>query len=130
MQAMIDALARLPSVGPKSAQRIAFHLLKSDIEEVKKLTRAIEEARGSVRFCDRCFNFSESPLCHICADERRDGSVLCVVEESRDVVALEKTGQFRGRYHVLLGAINPLEGTGPEHLKMRELLLRLEPENI
>jgi len=130
MQAMIDALARLPSVGPKSAQRIAFHLLKSDIEEVKKLTHAIEEARGSVRFCDRCFNFSESPLCHICADERRDGSVLCVVEESRDVVALEKTGQFRGRYHVLLGAINPLEGTGPEHLKMRELLLRLEPENI
>ena len=130
MQAMIDALARLPSVGPKSAQRIAFHLLKSDIEEVKKLTRAIEEARGSVRFCDRCFNFSESPLCHICADERRDGSVLCVVEESRDVVALEKTGQFRGRYHVLLGAINPLEGTGPEHLKMRDLLLRLEPENI
>ena len=130
MQAMIDALARLPSVGPKSAQRIAFHLLKSDIEEVKKLTRAIEEARGSVRFCDHCFNFSESPLCHICADERRDGSVLCVVEESRDVVALEKTGQFRGRYHVLLGAINPLEGTGPEHLKMRELLLRLEPENI
>jgi recombination protein RecR len=130
MQAMIDALARLPSVGPKSAQRIAFHLLKSDIEEVKKLTRAIEEARSSVRFCDRCFNFSESPLCHICADERRDGSVLCVVEESRDVVALEKTGQFRGRYHVLLGAINPLEGTGPEHLKMRELLLRLEPENI
>ena len=130
MQAMIDALARLPSVGPKSAQRIAFHLLKSDVEEVKKLTRAIDEARGSVRFCERCFNFSESVLCHICADDRRDTSTLCVVEESRDVVALEKTGQFRGLYHVLLGAINPLEGTGPEHLKVRELLLRLEPETV
>jgi recombination protein RecR len=130
MQAMIDALARLPGVGPKSAQRIAFHLLKTDIEEVKKLTRAIEDARGSVRFCERCFNFSEAPMCHICADDRRDTSTLCVVEESRDVVALEKTGQFRGRYHVLLGAINPLEGTGPEHLKVRELLLRLEPEAV
>jgi recombination protein RecR len=130
MQAMIDALARLPGVGPKSAQRIAFHLLKTDIEEVKKLTRAIEDARGSVRFCERCFNFSEAPMCHICADDRRDTSTLCVVEESRDVVALEKTGQFRGRYHVLLGAINPLEGTGPEHLKVRELLLRLEPETV
>ena len=130
MQAMIDALARLPGVGPKSAQRITFHLLKTDIEEVKKLTRAIEDARGSVRFCERCFNFSEAPMCHICADDRRDTSTLCVVEESRDVVALEKTGQFRGRYHVLLGAINPLEGTGPEHLKVRELLLRLEPETV
>jgi recombination protein RecR len=130
IQVMIDALARLPGVGPKSAQRIAFHLLKSDVEEVKKLTNAIQEARGSVRFCERCFNFSEAPLCHLCSDERRDTSVLCVVEESRDVVALEKTGQFRGRYHVLLGAINPLEGTGPEHLKVRELLLRLEPEGV
>jgi len=130
MQAMIDALSRLPGVGPKSAQRIAFHLLKSDREDVSRLTRAIDEARDSVRFCERCFNFSESAVCHICTDERRDGTALCVVEESRDVVALEKTGQFRGRYHVLLGAINPLEGVGPEHLKVRELLLRLEPESI
>ena len=130
MQAMIDALSRLPSVGPKSAQRIAFHLLKTDRDEVTRLTRAIDEARDSVRFCERCFNFSESTLCHICSDERRDASTLCVVEESRDVVAIEKTGQFRGRYHVLLGAINPLEGVGPEHLKMRELLLRLEPESV
>ena len=130
MQAMIDALSRLPGVGPKSAQRIAFHLLKTDREEVSRLTRAIDEARDSVRFCERCFNFSESAVCHICTDERRDGTALCVVEESRDVVALEKTGQFRGRYHVLLGAINPLEGVGPEHLKVRELLLRLEPESI
>ena len=127
---MIDALSRLPGVGPKSAQRIAFHLLKTDREEVSRLTRAIDEARSSVRFCERCFNFSESERCNICTDERRDGSSLCVVEESRDVVALEKTGQFRGRYHVLLGAINPLEGVGPEHLKVRELLLRLEPEAI
>lgn len=130
MQAMIDALSRLPSVGPKSAQRIAFHLLKSDREEVTKLTRAIDEARDSVRFCERCFNFSEAPICHICADDRRDTSILCVVEESRDVVALEKTGQFRGRYHVLLGSINPLEGVGPESLKVRELLVRLEPEGV
>jgi len=127
---MIDALSRLPGVGPKSAQRIAFHLLKTDREEVLRLTRAIDDARNSVRFCERCFNFSESEYCHICSDERRDGSALCVVEESRDVVAIEKTGQFRGRYHVLLGAINPLEGVGPEHLKVRELLLRLEPESI
>jgi len=127
---MIDALSRLPGVGPKSAQRIAFHLLKTDREEVLRLTRAIDDARNSVRFCERCFNFSESQYCHICSDERRDGSALCVVEESRDVVAIEKTGQFRGRYHVLLGAINPLEGVGPEHLKVRELLLRLEPESI
>jgi len=130
MQAMIDALSRLPGVGPKSAQRIAFHLLKTDREEVSHLTRAIEEARASVRFCERCFNFAETPVCHICSDDRRDGTALCVVEESRDVIALEKTGQFRGRYHVLLGTINPLEGVGPEHLKVRELLLRLEPESI
>lgn len=130
VQTMIDALSRLPSVGPKSAQRIAFHLLKSDHEEVSRLTRAINEARASVQFCERCFNFSESTLCHICADDRRDGGALCVVEESRDVVAIEKTGLFRGRYHVLLGAINPLEGVGPEHLKMRELLLRLQSGEV
>lgn len=123
MQAMIDALSRLPSVGPKSAQRMAFHLLKTDRDEVARLTQAISEARNSECVCERCFNFSEATLCHICADERRDATTLCVVEESRDVVAIEKIGQFRGRYHVLLGAINPLEGVGPEHLKMRELLL-------
>jgi recombination protein RecR len=130
LQAMIDALARLPGVGPKSAQRIAFHLLKTDREEVARLTAAIDEARSSVGFCECCFNFSETPLCHICRDDRRDASAICVVEESRDVVAIEKTGQFRGRYHVLLGAINPLEGVGPEHLKVRELLVRLEPEGV
>jgi recombination protein RecR len=127
---MIDALSRLPSVGPKSAQRIAFHLLKSERDEVEKLTNAIATARATVQFCEHCFNFSESTLCHICNDDRRDGHTLCVVEESRDVVAIEKTGQYRGRYHVLLGAMNPLEGIGPEQLKMRELLLRLDPEGI
>ena len=130
IQAMIDALSRLPSVGPKSAQRIAFHLLKSDRDEVEKLTTAIATARATVQFCERCFNFSESTLCHICNDDRRDGTMLCIVEESRDVVAIEKTGQYRGRYHVLLGAMNPLEGVGPEQLKIRELLLRLDPEGI
>lgn len=130
LQAMIDALSRLPGVGPKSAQRIAFHLLKTDREEVSRLTRSIDEARNSVGFCERCFNFSETNLCHVCSDERRDGTTLCIVEESRDVVAIEKTGQFRGRYHVLLGAINPLEGVGPEHLKVRELLVRLQPEQV
>ena len=130
MQALIDALGRLPGIGPKSAQRIAFHLLKTDEVDVHRLAKAITEAKALVRFCDRCFNFSEGHLCHICVDERRDNSVICVVEESRDIIAVEKTGEFRGRYHVLLGAINPLEGVGPEQLKVRELLARLEDEGI
>ena len=130
MQALIDALGRLPGIGPKSAQRIAFHLLKTDEVDVHRLAKAITEAKALVRFCEHCFNFSEGRLCHICVDERRDNSVICVVEESRDIIAVEKTGEFRGRYHVLLGAINPLEGVGPEQLKVRELLARLEDEGI
>jgi recombination protein RecR len=130
MQALIDALGRLPGIGPKSAQRIAFHLLKTDEVDVHRLAKAITEAKALVRICERCFNFSEGRLCHICVDERRDNSVICVVEESRDIIAVEKTGEFRGRYHVLLGAINPLEGVGPEQLKVRELLARLEDEGI
>ncbi|MFM9138034.1 MAG: recombination mediator RecR [Actinomycetota bacterium] len=130
MQVLIDALGRLPGIGPKSAQRIAFHLLKTDEVDVHRLARAITEAKALVRFCERCFNFSESHLCAICTDERRDNSVICVVEESRDIIAVEKTGEFRGRYHVLLGAINPLEGVGPEQLKVRELLARLDDEGI
>lgn len=130
MQALIDALGRLPGIGPKSAQRIAFHLLKTDEVDVHRLAKAITEAKALVRFCERCFNFSEGRLCQICVDERRDNSVICVVEESRDIIAVEKTGEFRGRYHVLLGAINPLEGVGPEQLKVRELLARLEDEGI
>ena len=130
IQALIDALSRLPGIGPKSAQRIAFHLLKSEVQDVTKLAAVITEARQTVRFCGRCFNFSESELCHICDDDRRDATTVCVVEESRDVVAIEHTGEYKGRYHVLLGSINPLEGVGPEQLKVRELLLRLDPEGI
>ena len=130
IQALIDALSRLPGIGPKSAQRIAFHLLKSEVQDVTKLAAVITEARQTVRFCGRCFNFSESELCHICDDDRRDATTVCVVEESRDVVAIERTGEYKGRYHILLGSINPLEGVGPEQLKVRELLLRLDPEGI
>lgn len=130
VQALIDELGRLPGIGPKSAQRIAFHLLKVPEDDANRLAHAIREAKAKVRFCSRCFNVAEGELCPICADERRDSSVLCVVEESRDVVAIEKTSEFRGRYHVLLGAISPLEGIGPEQLKIRELLARLAPEGV
>jgi len=130
MQVLIDALGRLPGIGPKSAQRIAFHLLKTERGDVERLASAILDARALVRFCDRCFNFSDSDLCRVCRDARRDASILCVVEESRDLIAIEKTGQFTGRYHVLLGSINPLEGVGPEHLKIRELLVRIGDEGV
>jgi len=130
VQTLIDELGRLPGVGPKSAQRIAFHLLKLPAADVERLASAINDAKDRVRFCERCFNVAESNLCPICSDERRDGSILCVVEESRDIVALERTGEFRGRYHVLLGCMNPLEGIGPEQLKIRELVDRLKDEPI
>ena len=130
VQTLIDELGRLPGVGPKSAQRIAFHLLKLPDADAERLAAAIRDAKARVRFCDRCFNVAESTLCPICADDRRDASMLCVVEESRDIVALERTGEFNGRYHVLMGCMNPLEGIGPDQLKMRELLLRLEPEGV
>ncbi len=130
VQTLIDELGRLPGVGPKSAQRIAFHLLKIPADDVARLVVAITEAKARVRFCARCWNFAEDELCLICADDRRDSSIICVVEESRDIVSVEKTGEFRGRYHVLLGAMNPLEGIGPEQLKMKELFARIEPENV
>ena len=130
VQTLIDELGRLPGIGPRSAQRIAFHLLKIPADDVTKLATAIREAKEKVRFCARCFNVTDEELCAICRDDRRDGHVVCVVEESRDVVAIEKTSEFRGRYHVLLGAISPLEGIGPEQLKIRELLARLEPEGV
>jgi len=130
VQALIDELGRLPGIGPKSAQRIAFHLLKLPTQDAERLANAIREAKEKVRFCSRCFNVAEHDLCGICADERRDSTVLCVVEEARDIVALEKTGEFRGRYHVLLGAISPIEGIGPEQLKVRELLGRLADEAV
>jgi len=130
VQALIDELGRLPGIGPKSAQRIAFHLLKLPAEDANRLARAISEAKERVTFCERCFNVSEGPLCPMCTDDRRDQSVVCVVEDARDIVAIEKTGEFRGRYHVLLGAISPIDGIGPEQLKVRELLARLEPEGV
>jgi recombination protein RecR len=130
VQTLIDELGRLPGIGPKSAQRIAFHLLKLPAEDVARLSRAIEEAKAKVTFCTRCFNVSEGPECGICADSRRDTTVICVVEEPRDIVAVEKTGEFKGRYHVLQGAISPIEGIGPEQLRVRELLMRLEPEGV
>ena len=130
VQTLIDELGRLPGIGPKSAQRIAFHLLKIPADDVARLAHAITDAKARVRFCERCFNVAETTLCPICNDDARDSSVVCVVEESRDIVAIERTGEFRGRYHVLLGAMSPLEGIGPEQLKIRELLTRIEPEGI
>lgn len=130
VQTLIDQLGRLPGVGPKSAQRIAFHLLKLPTEDVNRLADAISDAKARVQFCSRCFNFAEGELCPICADPKRDGTQICVVEESRDIIALERTGEFRGRYHVLLGVMNPIEGIGPDHLKMRELVMRIGKEDI
>jgi recombination protein RecR len=130
VQALIDELGRLPGVGPKSAQRIAFHLLKLPNDDVARLARAITEAKAKVRFCARCWNVAEQEFCPICLDDRRDPGLICVVEESRDIVALEKTGEFKGRYHVLQGAMSPLEGIGPEQLRMKELFARIEPEDV
>jgi len=130
VQDLIDALGRLPGVGPKSAQRIAFHLLKADVEESTRLAAAIVAAKERIGFCEVCFNLSEQPRCGICSDERRDAHVVCVVEEPRDVVAIERTREFRGRYHVLQGAIDHLQGVGPEHLRIRELLARVGAEGI
>ena len=130
VQTLIDELGRMPGVGPKSAQRIAFHLLKIPADDVARLAQAIIDAKARVRFCTRCWNFAEGELCPICLDDRRDANVLCVVEESRDIISIEKTGEFKGRYHVLLGAMNPLDGVGPEQLKMKELFARIEPEDV
>jgi recombination protein RecR len=130
VQALIDELGRLPGIGPKSAQRIAFHLLKLPADDVNRLAMSITDAKARVRFCVRCWNFADGDLCPICLDDRRDTTTLCVVEESRDIVSIERTGEFRGRYHVLLGAMSPLDGIGPEQLKMKELFARLEPEGV
>jgi len=130
MQTLIDELGRLPGIGPKSAQRIAFYLLKLDAIDAKRLAHAIEEAKDRVTWCRRCFNISEGELCAFCLDERRDSHVLCVVEEPRDIVAIERTGEFRGRYHVLQGAISPIEGVGPEQLRVKELLARIQDEDV
>jgi recombination protein RecR len=130
IQVLIDELGRLPGIGPKSAQRIAFHLLKLSPQDVTRLTVAITDAKARVMFCERCWNLSETALCGLCSDSRRDSSILCVVEEPRDVVAVEKTGEFHGRYHVLHGALSPMDNVGPDQLKIRELVGRLEPEEV
>jgi len=125
VQDLIDELGRLPGIGPKSAQRIAFHILAADPADILRLADALREVKERVRFCSICGNVSEEEQCRICRDPRRDLTVLCVVEESKDVVAIERTREFRGRYHVLGGAINPIEGVGPDDLRIRELMARL-----
>ena len=130
VQDLIDELGRLPGVGPKSAQRIAFHLLASEQEDVQRLVESLVRVKERVQFCDTCGNISEADQCRICADPKRDLSVVCVVEEPKDVVAIERTREFRGRYHVLGGSINPIEGIGPEDLRIRELLSRLADGTI
>ncbi|MEH3077909.1 MAG: recombination mediator RecR [Quadrisphaera sp.] len=125
VQDLIDELGRLPGVGPKSAQRLAFHLLAADEDEVARLVSALTEVKRRVRFCSVCGNVAQEEQCRICLDPRRDTTVLCVVEEPKDVVAIERTREFRGRYHVLGGAISPIEGVGPDDLRVRELLTRL-----
>ena len=130
VQILIDELGRLPGIGPRSAQRLALHLIKSNDDDVARLARSIIEAKQKVRFCERCFNLADAQLCSICADAKRESTILCFVEDSRDIAALERTGGFRGRYHVLLGLIDPLQGVSPENLKVRELVARIKPEGI
>jgi len=144
VEILIDEFGRLPGVGPKSAQRIAFHLLKTDLIDSKRLSEAIINMKETVTFCSRCFNIAEDKSvksddeteinlnieCAICSDTTRDKQIICVVEEPKDVPAIEKTGTFNGRYHILLGAINPLDGIGPEQLKIKELAHRVAAEDI
>jgi recombination protein RecR len=125
VQELIDELGRLPGIGPKSAQRIAFHILEADPADMQQLVQAITNVKERVKFCSICGNVSEEETCNVCRDPRRDPTQICVVEESKDVVAIERTRSFRGRYHVLGGAINPIGGVGPNQLRMRELLTRL-----
>ena len=125
VQDLIDELGRLPNIGPKSAQRIAFHILQADPVDVRRLAEILLKVKETVRFCDLCGNVASAERCRICLDPRRDPTVLCVVEESKDVVAIERTREFRGRYHVLGGAISPIDGVGPDNLRVRELMARL-----
>ncbi|MET8852568.1 recombination mediator RecR [Amycolatopsis sp. NPDC004625] len=130
VQDLIDELGRLPGVGPKSAQRIAFHLLAADPADISRLQDVLGKVKEGVQFCEICGNVSEHPTCRICRDERRDLTVICVVEEPKDVLAVERTREFKGRYHVLGGALDPLSGIGPEQLRMRELLKRIGEADI
>ena len=130
VQELIDELGRLPGVGPKSAQRIAFHLIESDLESVSKLADVLREVKQKVRFCEVCGNVSENQKCGICSDPKRDLSVICVVEESKDINAIERTREFRGSYHVLGGAISPIAGVGPDQLRIKDLMKRLADPQI
>jgi recombination protein RecR len=130
VQRLIDELGRLPGIGPKSAQRIAYYLLKVAPEDARRLAAAIVEVKEKISWCRRCFNIAEGEECGICRDPRRDSSVLCVVEEPRDIVAVERTQEFRGRYHVLQGTISPIEGIGPDQLRIKDLLQRIPAEGV
>jgi recombination protein RecR len=130
LQDLIDELAALPGIGPKGASRIAFFILNAETSQVERLTAALSAIKQKVRFCERCFNVAEDSLCTVCQDPRRDTSVICVVEEPKDVLAVERTREYRGLYHVLGGAIDPIGGIGPDQLRIRELLRRLGSEEI
>lgn len=130
LRELIDQLSKLPGIGPKSAQRLAFYLLKGNREDAEGLAQAIIHLKDKVKFCPVCYNVTDEPLCEYCADARRDDSVIVVVEEPRDIVAVERTGEFQGRYHVLGAAISPIDGIGPEDLRIKELLKRLEDGKV
>jgi recombination protein RecR len=130
VQELIDELGRLPGVGPKSAQRIAFYLLQADDDQPRRLAQVLLEVKDRVKFCEVCFNVTEEDRCNICRDARRNQTTICVVEESKDVQAIERTREFRGLYHVLGGAISPIEGIGPDNLRIKELMSRLSDPNI
>jgi len=127
---LIEALQRLPGIGPKTAQRLTFFLLKRPLAEVRELSESLVAVKDRIVYCGTCFNVTDQDPCRICADPARDGRLLCVVEEPNDLMAMERTGEYRGRYHVLLGALSPLDGIGPDDLKVRELLARLEGSAI
>jgi recombination protein RecR len=130
IQELIDELGKLPGIGPKSAQRIAFHIVQSERVDINHLVDVLRLVKEKVRFCSNCFNVAEEEECKICRDPRRDNTTICVVEESKDVIAIERTREFKGKYHVLGGAISPIDGIGPEQLRIRELLTRLSDANI
>lgn len=130
VQALIDELGKLPGIGPKSAQRVAFHILKIDKAEALRLADSIRTARERSTWCRTCFNISDSEVCSICSDTKRDRSVICVVEEPKDIVAIEKTREYKGLYHVLQGSLNPIDGVGPEQIRIKELIVRLGSETV
>ncbi len=130
IERLLEELERLPGIGPKSAQRVAYYLLRTDAESAQRLADSIVDVKRTVHFCPRCFNFAEGEVCGVCADPERDTSIICVVEEPRDVVAIDRTGEFSGLYHVLHGAISPIDGIGPDQLRLHELIQRLADESV